>query len=313
MLNLIPGLYSVPEGHAVIIEHFGKFEKVLSPGLNFVNPLLYSHKNLHDWQGTASKCHYLMELTEQQLETNARKCQTKDNVTVEANAVIYFKIILPKEAIYNIDVLPKSLQDVCLNVLRSKIGSYGFDELFSKRVEISQQVTSELEDKVRAWGINLKGVEIGSLNYDKELYIALQKKRIAEAEKDAKIISAESAALTVLKEADTQLKKREIELKTKQTETKAEVEMYELRALGKAKVMAIEAQASCNADTIKKDVENKFIADLASKVGNEAAVRLITASKAVEAMENLAMNPNHKVVLLPTDFKGMIKLVGQET
>lgn len=91
MLNIIPGLYQVPQSHAVILERFGKYEKTLSPGLNITNPFIYSHKSLLEWHGTASKCSYLMELTEQQLETNARKCQTKDNVTVEANAVIYFK------------------------------------------------------------------------------------------------------------------------------------------------------------------------------------------------------------------------------
>jgi regulator of protease activity HflC (stomatin/prohibitin superfamily) len=306
MLSLIPGLYQVPQGHAVIIERFGKYEKTLAPGLNFVNPLVYGHKNLSEWRGTASKCNYLMELTEQQFETNARKCQTKDNVTVEATAVVYFKITDPSKAIYSVDVLPKALQDMCLNVLRSKVGSYGFDELFSKRGEISSKVTGELEEKVKSWGIDLGGVEIGKLDYDREIYNALQKKRIAEAEKDAKITSAESASLTAIKEAETELRKSMIGIKIKENEAKAEAEMLQIRAAGKAKALEIEAQANSKV----KDLENKSIEDLAKKVGREAAVKLTTASKAVQGFENLAMNSNHKVVLLPNEFKGMVKLVG---
>lgn len=58
------------------------------------------------------------------------------------------------------DVIPKAFQDMCLNVLRSKFGLYGFDELFSKRAEISKIVTTELEDKVKSWGIELKGLKL---------------------------------------------------------------------------------------------------------------------------------------------------------
>jgi len=55
MLSFIPGVYQVQHNHAVIIERFGKYEKTLLPGFNFVNPFFYTYKSLSDWQGTASK------------------------------------------------------------------------------------------------------------------------------------------------------------------------------------------------------------------------------------------------------------------
>lgn len=312
MLNLIPGVYQVPQSHAVIIERFGKYEKTLLPGFNFVNPLLYTCKSFSDWQGTASKCNYLMELTEQQLKTNSRRCQTKDNVTIDADTVIYFKISDPVKAVYSVDVLPAAIQDMCLNVLRSKVGAYDFDDIFSHRAEISQKVTTELEQKVTSWGIELRGVEIGKLEYDKEIYIALQKKRIAEAEKDAEITSAESKALTAIKEAETQLKKREIEIQIKRTETQAEAEMLEIQAIGRARALEIESLADSKAHSITKQMENKFIEDLATKVGKDGAIQLTVASKAVDGFEALSNNPTHKVIVLPNDFKGIVKLVGVE-
>ena len=305
MFSLIPGFYQVPEGHTVIIESFGKYEKSLSPGFNFVNPFKCTYKSLSEWSGTASKCNYLMELSEQQLETNSRRCQTKDNVTIDANAVIYFKISDPIKAVYSVDILPKALQDMCLTVLRSKIGYYGFDELFAKREEISKKVTSDLEEKVKSWGIDLKTVEIGKLDYDQDIYKALQKKRIAEAEKDARVTSVESAALTAIKEAETELKKREIEIKMKHNEAKAEAERIEIQAIAHAKASEIKTMAKNKVH----ESENKFIEDLVKKLGREGALKLITASKAVKGLDKLSENSSHKLIFLPNEFKGMIKLV----
>lgn len=304
-MNCISGVYQVPQGHTVAIERFGKFERFLKPGLNFVNPFMYMHKDLSEWRGIASKCNYLMELTEQQMETSVRSCQTKDNVTVESNAVIYFIISDPEKAVYKIDVLPKSLQDMCLNVLRSKVGSYGFDELFSKRAELSKKITDELKEKVNSWGIDLIGVEIGKISYDSGLYAALQKKRIAEAEKDAQVTKAESVALTAIKEAETNFKRSEIEFKSKQNQARSEAEVLEIQATGKAKAIEIEAQGNNKV----KEFENKHIDDLVQKVGRDGAIHLLSTSKAVEGLERLANNSSHKLVFLPNDFKGMIKLV----
>jgi regulator of protease activity HflC (stomatin/prohibitin superfamily) len=71
---------------------------------------------------------------------------------VNATATVFFKIINPELAVYEVDNLPESIEKVCLNALRSQVGNYRFDELFSKRVEISKAVTSELDSKVSRWG-----------------------------------------------------------------------------------------------------------------------------------------------------------------
>jgi regulator of protease activity HflC (stomatin/prohibitin superfamily) len=193
------------------------------------------------------------------------------------------------------------------------MGMYAFDEIFSKRAEISSIVTTELEKEVKAWGIDLKGVEIGELSYDNEIYRALQKKRIAEAEKDAKMTTIESEALTAIKKAKTQLEQKEIEIQMKRNEAAAEAEILQIQAAGKAKALEIEAQGISKANAIKQETENKYIADLAQKVGKEGAVQLTAASIAVQGLNVLGHNHNQKLVVLPNDFKGMMKLVGIES
>lgn len=307
MLGAI-GFYQVPQGHAVVLERFGKFEKVLPPGLTWVNPLVSTYKNLSSWQGIASKCNYLMELTEQQLETDMRSCNTKDNVTVRAQAIINFKIINPEKAVYAIDILPLTIQNVCLNVLRSQIGTYRFDDIFAQRSKISANVKAELDAKVKEWGVELLNVEVGELEYDQALYTALQQKRIAEAKKDAKMTEIEAAALSGIKEMEGQLQAKTVEAKIKKMQVESEAEATKLRAEAEGKSVEIAAQAQANAYRANKQAERQYLDDLIKQVGKEQAIHLITSQRTLEGMTTFTSNPSNKVIMLPNDFKGMIKL-----
>lgn len=287
MIHFIPGVYQVPRNHTVILEEFGKFTKLLTEGLNFANPFLYSAKSLSNWEGTASKYGYLMELTEQQMETPFHQCQTKDNVTIAATASIYFKIIDPEKAAYEVDELPKTIRTICLNALRSQIGHYQFDEIFSKRAEINTSITSELQEKVNRWGIKLLNIEVGKLEYDQEIYKALQKKRVAQAEKESKIIASEATALSEVKQMETQLKKAEIEAQIRKIETSSKANTYE----------------------IEKSSEILYLESLVKKIGPTAASQVFAASKASEAMKELSQT-EHKLIVIPNDLSNMANLLG---
>lgn len=312
MLGMI-GYYQVPQGHAVVLERFGKFEKVLSPGLTWVNPFVSTYKNLSSWEGIASKCNYLMELTEQQLETDMRSCNTKDNVTVRAQAIINFKITNPEKAVYAIDILPITIQNVCLNVLRSQIGKYRFDDIFAQRPEISAHIKAELDAKVKEWGVELMSVEVGSLEYDQALYTALQQKRIAEAKKDAKLTEIEGAALSAIKEKEGQLQAKTVEAKIKKVEADAEAEATKVRAEADGKALEIAAQAQANAYHANKQAEKQYLDDLIKQVGKEQAIQLVTSQRMLEGVTTFSNNPSNKVIMLPNDFKGMIKLAGLDS
>lgn len=293
------GFYEVPQGHTIVMERLGKYEGTLQPGLNSgYLPFVYSPKNLADWEGIASKSNYLMELTEQQIETHKRKCQTKDSVSVDASAIIAFKIYDPAKAVYSVDRLPQAIQEVCLNVLRSQIGLYSFDELFSQRALISKKITEELHEKVNEWGVKLLGVEVGSLEYPHEIDQALQKKRVAQAEKDAKMISIETEALAAIKASETLLKKAATEAETALIKAKAHADSIN-----------IESIATLEALKATKNAEIQHLQKLVDLLGKDQAAQIVTSQKAVDGMCALGGNNNSKVVMLPTDFKGMVKLV----
>lgn len=311
MLGLF-NFYQVPQGHAVVVERFGQFDKVLQPGLNWVNPLTSTHKNLGNWGNIASKSGYLMELTEQHIETSQRQCNTKDNVTVSATAYINFKIVDPEKAVYAIDELPKTIENVCLNVLRSQIGQFSFDEIFAKRGEISKKVAAELDSKVNQWGINLIGVEVGGLVYDPGLYRALQQKRIAEAEKEAKVVAIEAAALSAIKEREGQLKTESVEATIKKLKAETEASNVLIRARANAEAKEAEEAAKTRTYVHNKDAERAYLQHLIDQVGKDKAVEMMNTQRIVDGMTTFSNNPSNKVIMLPNDFKGFIKLVGNE-
>lgn len=137
-------IYTVPQNHVVLIKRFGKHSRVQRNGLRFKIPFIETFKTVHDWQGSANKNGYFIELSEQQSDTPPRQCQTLDNVTIEANASIYWRILDPVKAVYDIDVLPKSVSDLALNSLRSNIGKIKLDQLLSERQNLNLKIARRL-------------------------------------------------------------------------------------------------------------------------------------------------------------------------
>src|SRR6185436_8963826 len=131
-------IYTIPQNHCIIIERFGKFSAVQNEGLNFKIPFLDTIKTFGNWQGQAVKRGWLIELSEQKTDTPARQCQTKDNVTIQADASVYWRIIDPVKAVYNVDILPSSVSDIALNALRANIGTITLDQVLSERQDLNQ-------------------------------------------------------------------------------------------------------------------------------------------------------------------------------
>ena len=104
-----------------------------------------------------------LELTEQQIDTPARQCHTKDNVPVMANASVYWRITDPCKALYEVDILPQSVSDIALNALRSNIGTLDLDALLSERAQLNERIASQLSETAKKWGVLFTRVEVQEL------------------------------------------------------------------------------------------------------------------------------------------------------
>ena len=271
-------IYTVPQNHVVLIKRFGKHSKIQREGLRFKLPIIESFKTVDEWLGDANKRGYLIELSEQQTDTPSRQCQTLDNVTIDANASIYWRITDPVKAVYDIDILPKSVADIALNALRANIGKIKLDEVLSERQNLNTKIAAQLAETAAKWGITFTRVEIQEINYSSETAEAMMQEMTAERKKRALTAEAEGEAI-------------------------AEV----TRAKAAASATLIRAQAQAESIKIIADAESVYISKLKDASNAEIAGQIILSQKYIDGMNTISRNPSDKV-FLPNSFQGMFEI-----
>lgn len=271
-------IYTVPQNHVVLIKRFGKHSRVQKEGIRFKVPFIDEVKSVYNWQGIANKKGVFIELSEQQSDTPPRQCQTLDNVTMEANASIYWRIVDPVKAVYDIDILPKSIKDIALNALRANIGKLKLDEVLSERQNLNQKIAAELIEVASKWGVTFTRVEIQEIKYSKDTAEAMMQEMAAERKKRALIAEAEGMA------------------KSELTKAKAEAEANLIRANAQAEALKIIAEA-----------EGNYILKLREQTSEEAASKIILSQKYIDGMKVITQNPSNKV-FLPDGFIGRYEI-----
>lgn len=270
----MPIIYTVPQNHVLLIKRFGKHSRVQNEGVRFKIPFIDEIKYVRNWKGVANKKGCLIELSEQQSDTPPRQCQTIDNVTIEANASIYWRILDPIKAVYDIDILPKSITDIALNALRANIGKLKLDEVLSERQNLNQKIAAELIEVASKWGVTFTRVEIQEIKYSKDTADAMMQEMTAERKKRALIAEAEGMA------------------KSELTKAKAEAEANLIRANAQAEALRVIAEA-----------EGNYILKLKEQTNEEAASKIILSQKYIDGMKIITQNPGDKV-FLPAGFIG---------
>lgn len=312
--------YVVPQAHCAIVERLGKFSRVWGPGLHMRFPWIERVKdvvedcewfvNYTDEKGNTKRrfiacrqakvspvadawCSYI-ELSDQRLNTNPRNYHTKDNVPVEIDAVIFWRITKPEDAVYNVDGLVASLIDQSLNSLRSCIGNRELDRLLSDREELSREVTEKVAAVANRWGIAIQRVEIQELKTDDNVAEAMRKEMSAEREKRAAILSAEAEAQSAVLTAEAQRKAAIIS-------AEGEKEAAILRAEGEFRAKELLAQA-----------DSLYIEKVAAagNIKSEDIIKVLVAQKYIDGFDAISKNPSDKV-FLPNSAGSLNLFVGE--
>lgn len=275
-------IYTVPQNHCAIIERFGKFSSIQKEGLNFKIPILDTIKDLSTWEGQATKSDFLIELSEQKTDTPSRQCQTKDNVTVQANASVYWRIIDPIKAVYNVDILPTSISDIALNVLRSNIGMISLDQVLSERKILNEKIISQLISTATKWGVIFTRVEIQELTYSSDTAQAMMQEMDAERKRRAKVAEAEGESFSIIKKAESE-----------------------------AKAILIKAEAQSKALEMITEAETNYLFRLKEKTDLQTAGQILLAQKFLDGLETISKNPSNKV-FLPSSFHGILNINSEQ-
>lgn len=262
-------IFKVPQNHCAIIEMFGKPRRVCTSGLAFRIPFIQNLKDVSlTWGSLTNKNGVHIELSEQLLDTDSRTCITKDNVTLQVDAILRWRITDVIRAVYEVDNLHGSLIELALNELRSFIGSKELDEVLSTRSAISEKISVNIGKTASRWGLAITSVEIKEILTDKHTREAMTRQMEAEREGRSMELKAkgESSAKILIAES--------------------EKEASILRAQGAAEAMRLTAEA-----------EAEYLARIASVVGAEAAAKVLMNRQALEGYTTISSNPAAQVYL----------------
>lgn len=167
----------INEYERAVIFRLGRYYKVKGPGIFLVFPVI----------DTMVK----MQLRLITLDIPPQDVITKDNVSVQVNAVVYFKVIDPERAVIEVEDFMYATGQLSQTSLRSVLGQADLDGLLTERDKINSQLQDLLDRRTDPWGIKVTNVEVKHIDLPTEMQRAMAKQAEAERERRAKVISAE--------------------------------------------------------------------------------------------------------------------------
>ena len=299
----LAGLKVVPQSETRVIERLGKFHKVLPAGLNIIWPIIdrpkiiVTRKVVEGYQGrqvvrmseTAK-----IDLREQVYDFPKQNVITKDNVTTEINALLYFQIVDPIKSVYEIDNLPNAIEKLTQTTLRNVIGELELDETLTSRDTINAKLRAVLDDATNKWGVKVNRVELQDITPPETVRQAMEKQMQAERNRRAEILKAEgekaSAILNSEGEKTSQINKAEA---VKQST------LLEAEGVAKAKIMQAEAEAKAI----------QLVADAIQATRTDPATYLL-ATKYIETLKEMTSGKDNKTVYIPYEATNMLGSIG---
>ena len=273
LLTIYKGAKVVPQSEEFVIERFGKFRCKLSAGLKFIIPFLdvVAHR---------------ISILERQLPEFHISVITRDNVEVQLEATVFYRIEDPAKSVYRIRDVDLGLNTNATSIVRSAAGRLELDELQSSRESMNEEIAVNLQKPADDWGIKITRTEITDVIIDEQTKEAQRQQLNAERERRAAIAKAEG-------------EKRSVELAAEAKLYEAQKEAEALRITADASAYAVEVKA-------KADAEQTRVVGAAIADNGQPAVNFEIMKRQVEALGEVASADNSKTIIMPTDIANVI-------
>src|SRR5574344_2283775 len=283
----------IPQSETKIIERLGKYYATLKPGINFIIPFIDRAKEIVILRNGRYVYANSIDLREQVYDFDKQNVITKDNVQTEINALLYFQIVDPFKAVYEISNLPNAIEKLTQTTLRNIIGEMELDETLTSRDTINSKLRLVLDDATNKWGIKVNRVELQDIIPPATVLQAMEKQMQAERNKRATILTSEGdkQAIILQSEADQKAAINRAEAAKQQTVLHAEGE-------AEARIRRAEAEA----------IAINKITEAVGKSTNPASYLL--AQKYIQALQDIAAGDKTKTVYLPYEATNLLGSIG---
>jgi len=271
----------VPQGHVYTKTRFGKFTGELSPGLNFLTPII-------------EKVDKKINVMESVLDIPTQTAITRDNAQVSVDGVVFYQILEADKAAYAVSELGRAMENLTMTNIRTVMGNMNLDELLSQREKINSQLLNVIDEATTPWGVKVTRVEIKDIDPPRDLVDAMARQMKAERDKRAEILNAEGKRQSEILEAEGQ---KQAQILNAEGEREA--------AFREAEARERLAEAEANAtETVSRAIA----------AGEMSAINYFIAQDYIKALQTIGSADNQKLIMLPleaTNLLGSIAGIGE--
>ncbi len=296
------GIRIIQQSQTMLIERLGKYHRTLSSGINIIIPIVDIPRKItwryvrEDFEGrkiVQFKTKDRIDLRETVYDFPKQNVITKDNVGTEINALLYFQIMDPIKAMYEIENLPDAIEKLTQTTLRNVIGELDLDETLTSRDTVNSKLRIILDDATNKWGVKVNRVELQDINPPRDIRDAMEKQMRAERDRRAKILEAEGLKRAQILEAEGY---KESQINQAEGEKQAQILIAEGDA--QARIRRAEGEASA----ILK------VTDAVAKNGDP--INYLVAMKYLETFKEMVSGKDNKTVYLPYEASGILSSIG---
>jgi len=288
--------FLVKQAEAIIIERFGRFDRMLTPGIHFVMPIAEATRKLVWTSAHQEERHHYrvtrvmdrIDLRETVYDFPKQNVITKDNVTMEISALIYFQITDPKAAVYEVVNVPEAIEKLAQTTLRNVIGSMDLDESLVSRDRINEKLRIFLDEAADKWGVKVNRVELQEVNPPVDIRHAMEKQMRAERDRRAVILEAEGQKSAAVLQAE------------------GEKLSNVLRAQGIAEAKIIAAEGEAAARLKVQEAEAQAIVLIKKAVGSSDPLPYLVAQQYIKAMPEMFKDKEGKMILVPYEASALM-------
>ena len=301
VMFVLKSVIIVKQAEEIIIERWGKFHRILKPGLNFIFPFIDTTRgiswkvNQKDLSGHTYSYYKMVDridMRENVYDFSRQNVITKDNATISINALLYFQIIDAKSAVYAIGNLVEAIEKLTQTTLRNLVGQLVLDETLVSRDKINHELRAILDEATNKWGVKVNRVELQDIIPPADIQQAMEKQMKAEREKRATILNAEA--------------EKEAAINIAEGKKQAAI----LEADGHKQAMILKADGQKQSRILEANGEKeaiKLIIDAIS--GNGKPDQYLIAMKYIETLKAMADGKDSKVVYMPYEATGILSSV----
>lgn len=280
--------YIVKQSEVILIERLGKYSQMLQSGIHFVVPFVDQPRRVF-WSfikessssiGRMYRHNMILEridLREAVYDFPKQNVITKDNVTMEINALLYYQITDPMKAVYEVTNLPQAIEKLTQTTLRNVIGALDLDESLVSRDRINEKLREILDDATDKWGVKVNRVELQEVNPPQDIRSAMEKQMRAERDKRALILEAEGQKQSVI-----------------------------LKAQGDKESQITRAQGEAEARLLVAEGESEAILRIQKAVPGADPLPYMVALNYIKALPEIMKDKTGKVILMPYESSAVM-------